>query len=100
MWKGHRLRYSWRQCVAAMRTGEVVLLYVKNADMTLQERRGTLEPSHIPKPRAKPDAQGARKKKKAHTDVVCYWDLDKNAWRSFHKMRFVGWFLRTKGEEK
>ena len=78
-----------------MRTGEVVLLYVKNADMTLQERRGTLEPSHIPKPRAKPDGQGARKRRKAPKDVVCYWDLDKNAWRSFHKTRFVGWYRPT-----
>lgn len=92
MWKGHRLRYSWRQCVAAMRTGEVVLLYVKNADMTLQERRGTLDPSHIPKPRAKADGQGARKRRKAPKDVVCYWDLERHAWRSFHKMRFVGWY--------
>ncbi len=60
--------------------------------MTLQERRGTLEPSHIPKPRAKPDSQGARKRRKTHTDVVCYWDLDKNAWRSFHKDRLIGWY--------
>ena len=80
-----------------MRTGEVVLLYVKISDMSLQERRGTLEPSHIPKPRAKPDERGARKRK-AHANVVCYWDLDRQAWRSFNKMRFVGWFLRR--EEK
>ena len=59
--------------------------------MSLQERRGTLEPSHIPKPRAKPDGQGARKRK-ANKDIVCYWDLDRQAWRSFHKMRFVGWY--------
>ena len=91
MWKGHRLRYSWRSCVAAMRTGEVVLLYVKISDMSLQERRGTLEPSQIPKPRAKPDGQAARKRK-ANANVVCYWDLDRQAWRCFHKDRLIGWY--------
>jgi len=90
MWKGHRLRYSWRSCIAAMRTGEVVLLYVKISDMSLQERRGTLEPSHVPKPRAKPDGERGARKRKANANVVCYWDLDRQAWRCFHKDRLIG----------
>ena len=60
--------------------GETYFVYIKD-DGTIREARGTLNPDEIPADAYKGDGEPAQKP--WPRDVYTYWDLEKEAWRSF-----------------
>ena len=66
--------------------GIVEFEFIKK-DGTVRSAKGTLDPAHLPPP--KPVSGGAAPRKK--NDIVfVYYDLEKNAFRSFVKESFLG----------
>lgn len=57
--------------------GEVVFTFLKS-DGTIREARGTLQESFL-----KDKLGNVYSKKTSSPKVQVFWDLDKNAWRSF-----------------
>ena len=73
----------------ALREGEVNFVF-KKKDGTIREARGTLKPELILKNEVKESDEEKPKKKRIITeDVICYFDLDKSAWRSFRFEQFL-----------
>ena len=71
----------------ALNNGVVKFSFNKN-DGTVREAIGTTKLSYIGAldQNALPKCTG-RKVQKA-TDIICYYDLDKQGWRSFHESQF------------
>ena len=65
--------------------GIVEFEFIKK-DGTIRSAKGTLEPTHLPP--AKVDGDAVPRKK--NESVFIYYDLDKNAFRSFVKASFLG----------
>lgn len=66
--------------------GIVEFEFIKK-DGTVRSAKGTLDPAHLPP--AKPVDGGAVPRKK-NESVFVYYDLEKNAFRSFVKESFLG----------
>lgn len=66
--------------------GIVEFEFIKK-DGTVRSAKGTLEPSHLPP--AKP-VDGDAVPRKKNESVFVYYDLEKNAFRSFVKASFLG----------
>ena len=71
----------------ALKNGEVLFTF-KKKDGTVREARGTLKVDLLPKievSESESESESAQPKKKRviDEDVICYYDLDKLAWRSF-----------------
>ena len=67
--------------------GIVEFEFIKK-DGTVRSAKGTLDPAHLPP--AKPvDGESAAPRKK-NESVFVYYDLEKNAFRSFVKASFLG----------
>ena len=68
-----------------LRNGIVEFEFVKK-DGTVRQAKGTLVAEHLPAPKADSDAP-ARKTKE---NVLVYFDMEKQSFRSFVKSSFVG----------
>ena len=69
-----------------LKEGIVEFEFIKK-DGTVRSAKGTLDPAHLPP--AKPvDGEAAPRKK--NESVFVYYDLEKNAFRSFVKASFLG----------
>lgn len=65
-----------------MQTGIVEFSYRKVSTGEVRQARGTLCDKYFTY-----DSKGGRK---PSDNVVCYWDMDKKAFRSFRKDQFIG----------
>ena len=68
-----------------LKKGEVNFTY-KKKDGTIREVRGTLKADLLPKvevTESESESERPKKKRVIDEDVICYYDLDKLAWRSF-----------------
>lgn len=65
-----------------MQTGIVKFSYRKVSTGEVREARGTLCSNYFTY-----EAKGGRK---PSDDVVVYWDMDRDAFRSFRKQEFIG----------
>ena len=65
----------------SLKSGEVVFKF-KKKDGTIREARGTLKADLLPKVEVL-ESEEPKKKRVIDEDVICYYDLDKLAWRSF-----------------
>lgn len=68
--------------------GIVEFEFIKK-DGTVRSAKGTLEPSLLPPSKPAGDSEVAVPRKK-NESVFVYYDLDKNAFRSFVKESFLG----------
>jgi hypothetical protein len=68
--------------------GIVEFEFIKK-DGTVRSAKGTLEPSLLPPAKPAGDSEVAVPRKK-NESVFVYYDLDKNAFRSFVKESFLG----------
>ena len=64
--------------------GRTYFVYIKD-DGTIREARGTLNPDEMPADAYKGDGKSA--KKPWPRDTFNYWDLEREAWRSFKVSR-------------
>ena len=80
-WYFHHLR-------VLMRTNIVQFSYFKT-DGSIRQARGTLCPSLIPEDK-RPKTESPKKKRKEHYETFPYYDLDREAWRSFKITEFIG----------
>lgn len=69
-----------------LRNGIVEFEFVKK-DGTVRQAKGTLVAEHLPAPKADSDAKPARK---TNENVLVYFDMEKQSFRSFVKSSFVG----------
>ena len=65
----------------ALKNGEVFFKF-KKKDGTIREARGTLKADLLPKVEVI-ESEEPKKRRVIDEDVICYYDLDKLAWRSF-----------------
>ena len=68
--------------------GIVEFEFIKK-DGTVRSAKGTLEPSLLPPAKPEGDSEVAAPRKK-NESVFVYYDLEKNAFRSFVKASFLG----------
>ena len=68
-----------------LREGIVEFQFTKK-DGTLRNAKGTLVAEHLPAPKADSDA----KPRKQNENVLVYFDMEKQSFRSFVKSSFVG----------
>lgn len=68
--------------------GIVEFEFIKK-DGTVRSAKGTLEPSLLPPAKPEGDSEVATPRKK-NDSVFVYYDLEKNAFRSFIKASFLG----------
>ena len=68
--------------------GIVEFEFIKK-DGTVRSAKGTLEPSLLPPAKPEVDSEVATPRKK-NDSVFVYYDLEKNAFRSFIKASFLG----------
>jgi hypothetical protein len=71
-----------------LKEGIVEFEFIKK-DGTVRSAKGTLEPSLLPPPKPEGDSEVAAPRKK-NESVFVYYDLEKNAFRSFVKESFLG----------
>ncbi len=71
-----------------LKEGIVEFEFIKK-DGTVRSAKGTLEPSLLPPPKPEGDSEVAAPRKK-NENVFVYYDLEKNAFRSFVKASFLG----------
>ena len=71
-----------------LKEGIVEFEFIKK-DGTVRSAKGTLEPSLLPPPKPVVDIEVAAPRKK-NESVFVYYDLEKNAFRSFVKASFLG----------
>ena len=71
-----------------LKEGIVDFEFIKK-DGTVRSAKGTLEPSLLPPPKPAGDSEVATPRKK-NENVFVYYDLEKNAFRSFVKASFLG----------
>jgi hypothetical protein len=71
-----------------LKEGIVEFEFIKK-DGTVRSAKGTLEPSLLPPPKPEGDSEVAAPRKK-NESVFVYYDLEKNAFRSFVKASFLG----------
>ena len=71
-----------------LKEGIVDFEFIKK-DGTVRSAKGTLEPSLLPPPKPEGDSEVAAPRKK-NESVFVYYDLEKNAFRSFVKASFLG----------
>ena len=69
-----------------LRNGIVDFEFVKK-DGTIRQAKGTLVAEHLPAPKASDSDAPARK---TNENVLVYFDMDKQSFRSFVKSSFVG----------
>ena len=69
-----------------LHNGIVEFEFVKK-DGTVRQAKGTLVAEHLPAPKADSDAKPARKQ---NDNVLVYFDMEKQSFRSFVKSSFVG----------
>ena len=70
-----------------LKEGIVEFEFIKK-DETVRSAKGTLESSLLPPPKPAGDSEVATRKK--NDSVFVYYDLEKNAFRSFVKESFLG----------
>ena len=68
-----------------LRNGIVDFEFVKK-DGTIRQAKGTLEAEHLDAPKADSDAPA----RKTNENVLVYFDMEKQSFRSFVKSSFVG----------
>ena len=68
-----------------LREGIVEFEFVKK-DGTVRQAKGTLLAEHLPAPKADSDAPA----RKTNENVLVYFDMEKQSFRSFVKSSFVG----------
>ena len=68
-----------------LRNGIVDFEFVKK-DGTIRQAKGTLVAEHLPAPKADSDALA----RKTNENVLVYFDMEKQSFRSFVKSSFVG----------
>ena len=68
-----------------LRNGIVDFEFVKK-DGTVRQAKGTLVAEHLPAPKADSDAPA----RKTNENVLVYFDMEKQSFRSFVKSSFVG----------
>jgi hypothetical protein len=68
-----------------LRNGIVDFEFVKK-DGSIRQAKGTLVAEHLPAPKADSDAPA----RKTNENVLVYFDMDKQSFRSFVKSSFVG----------
>ena len=68
-----------------LRNGIVDFEFVKK-DGTVRKAKGTLVAEHLPAPKADSDAPA----RKTNENVLVYFDMEKQSFRSFVKSSFVG----------
>ena len=68
-----------------LRNGIVEFEFVKK-DGTVRQAKGTLVAEHLPAPKADSDS----KPRKQNENVLVYFDMEKQSFRSFVKSSFVG----------
>ena len=88
MWKDKVLNHSWRQCVATMQAGVVVLVFIKKTTKDYRVARATLDLSRIPQAQHPKGCGRGR----ACPEVVTFYDLDVGGWRSFRKRSLIGFY--------
>ena len=71
-----------------LKEGIVEFEFIKK-DGTVRSAKGTLEPSLLPPAKPEGDSEVAAPRKK-NESVFVYYDLEKNAFRSFVKASFLG----------
>jgi hypothetical protein len=71
-----------------LKEGIVEFEFIKK-DGTVRSAKGTLEPSLLPPAKPAGDSEVAAPRKK-NESVFVYYDLEKNAFRSFVKASFLG----------
>ena len=71
-----------------LKEGIVEFEFIKK-DGTVRSAKGTLEPSLLPPAKPEGDSEVATPRKK-NESVFVYYDLEKNAFRSFVKASFLG----------
>lgn len=71
-----------------LKEGIVEFEFIKK-DGTVRSAKGTLESSLLPPPKPAGDSEVAAPRKK-NESVFVYYDLEKNAFRSFVKASFLG----------
>ena len=84
------LKVAWRnfKLQTAMKTEVVKFVYMKVSG-GIREARGTLCGQFVPGG----FSMDYKSKKKPNEDVLCYFDMDRNAWRSFRKSNLVSMTL-------
>lgn len=82
---GYALRMAWKnfRLQSAMRKDVVRFAYMKLSG-GLREARGTLCGMFIP---GGLSSEGTGRRQ--NEGVLCYYDMDKNGWRSFHKANLI-----------
>lgn len=65
---------------------EVRFMYMKKSDGSLREARGTRLAEVLP------ERPKSTRKHTTPQSQLCYYDLDKQAWRSLDKSQLLGWF--------
>lgn len=73
---------DWKELQEMLHNEEVVFEFRKK-DGSIRKAKGTLIESYLP-------ATEGKSGKQSSDNVVVYWDLDKNGFRSFVKENFVG----------
>lgn len=71
----------------ALNNGVVKFSFTKK-DGTIREANGTTKLSYIGAIDQNALPKGTGKQTKRPMDMVCYYDLDKQSWRSFHENQF------------
>lgn len=71
----------------ALNNGVVKFTFTKK-DGTLREAIGTTKLSYIGALDQNAILNGTGRKVQRATDIICYYDLDKQCWRSFHESQF------------
>jgi hypothetical protein len=73
---------DWKELQHMLHNEEVVFEFRKK-DGSIRQAKGTLIESYLP-------ASNGKSGKQSSDNVVVYWDLDKQGFRSFVKENFVG----------
>lgn len=71
----------------ALNNGVVKFSFNKK-DGTIREAIGTTKLSYIGALDQNAIPKGTGRKVQKATDIICYYDLDKQGWRSFHESQF------------
>lgn len=94
--KAFKRAHTVQQCWKALCKGKVKMLFYKE-DGSLREAIGTLCHGISEKYDNYEFKEKPGKEKKTDYDLVLYWDLEKEAFRTFRASRFVGYEVMDNG---